>query len=125
MVKEWSCYILKRHSRGRAVYVGMSSNPERRIRQHNREITGGAKKTAFGDWKRVAQVTGFPDKRAALQFEYMWHKRGPRPCTIHTLDRWVQIGRDLIEAGKSTKASIPFADYPGGPPLLVEWADPE
>jgi len=55
-----------------ATYVGYTTNPEHRLRQHNGEIKGGAKKTAFGgrQWKIAAVVYGFPNKKCALQFEY-------------------------------------------------------
>ena len=54
-----------------ATYVGYTTNPEHRLRQHNGEIKGGAKKTAFGgrQWKIAAVVYGFPNKKCALQFE--------------------------------------------------------
>ena len=58
-------------------YVGATVDLDRRLRQHNKEITGGA--TATGarvtkgeTWIRVAHVEGFPDWQAALQFEWRW-----------------------------------------------------
>ncbi|KAH9258668.1 hypothetical protein BASA81_003170 [Batrachochytrium salamandrivorans] len=54
-------------------YVGFTTNLSRRLRQHNREIKGGAKKTSrHEDWEFVCHVTGFPSQTAALQFEWMW-----------------------------------------------------
>lgn len=55
-------------------YVGYSVNPIHRLRQHNREIVGGAKGTAKGaPWKIICIVTGFPSETSALQFEWKWH----------------------------------------------------
>lgn len=54
-------------------YVGFTTDLGRRLRQHNREIKGGAKKTSrHEDWEFVCHVTGFPSQTAALQFEWMW-----------------------------------------------------
>ena len=56
----------------RASYVGYTGNPHHRLRQHNREIKGGARKTGFKgrQWKIAAVVYGFSNKKIALQFEY-------------------------------------------------------
>ena len=58
-------------------YVGATVDLNRRLRQHNKEIKGGAHatgiKVAQGEtWIRAAHVSGFPDWQAALQFEWRW-----------------------------------------------------
>ena len=71
----YACYLLlslsavsKNH-----VYVGSTPNPIRRLRQHNGEIVGGAKKTlSKRPWQMVIVVYGFPSRFAALQFEWAW-----------------------------------------------------
>jgi predicted GIY-YIG superfamily endonuclease len=68
----WFCYFLKNPIDNRT-YKGMTNNPKRRIRQHNQEITGGAKYTKrFGDkqWEIYAIIGGFPNKINALQAEW-------------------------------------------------------
>ena len=57
-------------------YVGYTVNPRRRRRQHRREITRGAWKTARmkGDFNFFAVVSGFLCKRDALQFEWSWNR---------------------------------------------------
>jgi structure-specific endonuclease subunit SLX1 len=60
---------------GKKTYIGFTTNPKRRLRQHNREIKGGAKRTArYYPWKFVCVIGGFTSKRKALQFEWMYQK---------------------------------------------------
>jgi predicted GIY-YIG superfamily endonuclease len=53
-------------------YNGFTVNPKRRIRQHNGEITGGAKYTTQNskNWEIYFLMFGFPDKQNALQCEW-------------------------------------------------------
>jgi structure-specific endonuclease subunit SLX1 len=45
------------------------------LRQHNGEITGGAKKTSkHRPWEIAMVVHGFPTKFTAFQFEFSWQK---------------------------------------------------
>lgn len=67
----WSVYLLVSLD-GRRTYVGATSDPDRRLQQHNGEKSGGAKSTAGGSWKRAGLVSGFRDKIEALQFEWRW-----------------------------------------------------
>ena len=60
-----------------ATYVGATVDLDHRLRQHNKEIKGGAHATSIkvdgGEiWVRAAHVSGFPDWRSALQFEWRW-----------------------------------------------------
>lgn len=68
----WVCYLLVADDGSDRTYVGATINPDRRLRQHNGEISGGAKATAGRHWRRVCYVRGFTDGRAALQFEWRW-----------------------------------------------------
>lgn len=80
------------------VYVGYTTCVLRRLRQHNGEISGGARQTrrirlrTGCEW-RVSQVTtGFPDKKSALQFE--WALQHPsRTTALTTLQRSMFKGR--------------------------------
>jgi structure-specific endonuclease subunit SLX1 len=67
----WFCYLLQSDCL-KKTYVGATINPERRLRQHNGELAGGARATHGLRWKRVALVGGFPDERSALRFEWRW-----------------------------------------------------
>lgn len=58
----------------RRTYIGYSIHPLKRLKQHNGELRGGAKYTKQGrPWEIIAIVSGFPNKRIALQFEWRAH----------------------------------------------------
>lgn len=65
------------HTRG-YTYIGATVNLARRIRQHNGELSGGARRTsrmvAAGCWSCVIAVAGFQEWRDALRFEYAWRR---------------------------------------------------
>lgn len=64
-----SCYMI--HHNSTKVYIGYTVNFLRRIRQHNREIKGGAKKTGrWYPWYPICLIRGFRDNSTALRFEY-------------------------------------------------------
>lgn len=62
-------YILK-EVEGKRTYVGYTINLERRLKQHNGELSGGAKYTKGRKWEFAAYLSGFPDKIIALQCEW-------------------------------------------------------
>jgi len=52
-------------------YVGFTTDPLHRLRQHNGDIVGGARRTLrHRPWEFVAVISGFPDKISALQLEW-------------------------------------------------------
>ena len=71
-ISDHVCYLLCSETNGRT-YIGYTLDPTRRLRQHNGEIKGGAKKTTRSrPWRMVCVVGGFPDQGAALRFEWRW-----------------------------------------------------
>lgn len=67
-------------------YFGYTIDVNRRLRQHNGEIVGGAKKTInFRPWKLVMYIEDFPDEINALQYEWKVNhcKRGQYPRNLH------------------------------------------
>jgi predicted GIY-YIG superfamily endonuclease len=72
------CYALSNNGRGPALrqYIGYTVDPPRRLRQHNREIRGGAWKTRrqAGEWDFTFVLTCLDEnfgKHEALSLE--WH----------------------------------------------------
>jgi len=55
---------------GNRTYIGYTVNLQRRLRQHNGEIVGGAKATRGRKWEFAGYLTGFPDSITALQCEW-------------------------------------------------------
>ncbi|KAL7496389.1 hypothetical protein ACHAWT_004701 [Skeletonema menzelii] len=75
--KHFHCYLLRSLNPDHPLktYIGFTTNPSRRIRQHNGILkAGGANKTkrAGRPWTFVAIIHGFQDKITALQFEWAW-----------------------------------------------------
>lgn len=69
--KPWFCYMLQSID-GAKTYVGATVDPNRRLRQHNGEIGGGAKATKGRRWRRRFLIGGFASEVPALQFEWRW-----------------------------------------------------
>ena len=76
-VKYWIFYIIQNKQ---WTYAGVSPTPQRRLRQHNGEIKGGAKYTTSKGpgWKHVCIVSGFRTKIEAMQFEWAVKHEAPR-----------------------------------------------
>jgi len=57
-------------------YIGATVDGDRRLRQHNGELVGGAKATHKrpNGWYRVCYVCGFSTWNAALSFEWHWKR---------------------------------------------------
>jgi structure-specific endonuclease subunit SLX1 len=64
-------YLLQEKN-GNKTYVGFSKDVDRRLLQHNGVLVGGAKATRGKQWHRICHISGFPDDRSALQFEWAW-----------------------------------------------------
>lgn len=66
-------YLLSSVANPKRYYIGFTTKPQRRLRQHNGEIKGGAKRTRMHrPWQLVCVVSGFHSRQEALQFEYLW-----------------------------------------------------
>ena len=83
----WIFYIIENKGK---TYAGVSPNPSRRLRQHNKEICGGAKYTTAHapGWKHICLIHGFQNKIQALQFE--WAVKHVPPKNAGGLDNRLQ-----------------------------------
>lgn len=107
-------------------YVGATVDLERRLRQHNKEIKGGAyatgsKVTSGETWIRAAHVEGFPDWQSALQFEWRW-KQLTRKITIsvHPLHRRMIALKQLLALDRSTSKAKLYSEWPEPPKVILE-----
>ena len=77
---DYVTYIIQSLASGK-VYVGSTKNFSHRLRQHNREISGGAAETYYMyPLKPLAIIKGFTDRKQCLRFEFRLRrpKRGNR-----------------------------------------------
>ena len=75
--KNWHFYLIYNNN---YTYAGVSPDPKRRLRQHNGEISGGAKYTTSKGpgWKHLCIISGFQDKIQSMQFEWAVKHVPPR-----------------------------------------------
>jgi predicted GIY-YIG superfamily endonuclease len=100
----YNVYLLHTNGGGKT-YIGMTNEPERRLEQHNRVKSGGARSTAGHIWKHACVINGFPDKTSALQFEWMWKHISKK---MHRIPGKMEALLQLLRSGKSTSSSVPF-----------------
>lgn len=74
--KHWHVYLLCNEVNGKT-YIGCTTDPLRRLKQHNREIVGGAKSTEAmaGRWYIYFLLTGFGDRANAMRWEKILKSR--------------------------------------------------
>lgn len=124
--KAFFVYLLESSCK-RATYVGATVNLDRRLRQHNKELVGGAHatgvKVARGQtWRRMCHVTGFPTWQAALQFEWRFKqltRMEPSSISQSPVDRRKAALQKLLALPQSTSKAIPYAEWPSGGPTVV------
>lgn len=115
--KQFFVYLLESSIKG-ATYVGATVDLNRRLRQHNKEIKGGAnytgKKVEKGEtWRRVCYVSGFPEWRTALQFEWRWKQitRKIKKKYNTPLEKRMEALKILLSLDKATTSSIPYKEW--------------
>jgi len=123
-------YVYLLECTDKSTYVGATMDLDRRLRQHNKEISGGAHATSIKvaeghAWERVCHITGFPDWKTALQFEwaFKFHSR-KFAKKMYPLERRMRGLRILMGLLRSTSKSILYETYPSGGPTIV-WESEE
>lgn len=107
-------------------YVGATVDLERRLRQHNKELKGGAHATGMkvskGEmWIRVAYVTGFPDWQSALQFEWRWKQLSRKiKINIHPLRRRMIALQQLLNLERPTSKAKAYSEWSEPPEVIIE-----
>lgn len=73
----WAVYLL---SNGARTYIGASTDVLRRLRQHNKELVGGARSTGRSrtKWKLMVYLHGFRTRSEAYRWEKLLKLRGGR-----------------------------------------------
>ena len=117
-------YLL--HSTNNATYVGATVDLEKRLRQHNKEIKGGAHATSMkvdkGEtWERACYVEGFPDWQAALQFEWRWKQLSRKlPISLFPLKRRMLALKQLLALERPTNKAVAYTEWSTSPNIIFE-----
>ena len=121
---EWiGVYVLQSTVQPSRVYIGFSTDPDHRLRQHNGEIAGSSKFCKIGrPYKTLLRVSGFRAQVTALQYEWALtkHTRSThaRPLLAHPVMR-----ARLDAAGVKARLAqlLMFSNMFCDEPLRVEW----
>lgn len=120
------CYVYMLVASNGSTYVGATVDLNRRLRQHNKEIKGGAHATTAKvvkgeQWIRAAHVSGFPNWQAALQFEWRW-KQITRKLSANMLPlkRRLVALKQLLELDRPTSKAIPYSEWKETPGIHIE-----
>ena len=134
-LKDQNYYVyLLASSISNMTYVGATTDPDRRLRQHNKELVGGATATGIrvsrGEtWRRICHIAGFPTWNAALQFEWRFKQLTRRiPADVaRALGGIIARRRHaltmLLALDRPTTKAVAYADWPNGVGPIVTWLE--
>ena len=111
---------------GQKTYIGATVDLDRRLRQHNKEISGGAHATGAqvdngSHWRRVCHVANFPTWQAALQFEWRWKNLSRRKDFLvikNPIERRMAALNALLSFDRSTSKAVPYSEWPVPPEIV-------
>ena len=135
--KKYYVYILESSDKA-STYVGATINLDHRLRQHNKELVGGAHATSIKvaqghTWRRVCHVEGFPDWSAALQFEWRLkqlsrklfkiknsNKDANKDASVKSIDRRIQALHQLLALERPTSKAKAYSEWCRPPKIVWE-----
>jgi predicted GIY-YIG superfamily endonuclease len=125
--KKYYVYILESSDKA-STYVGATINLDHRLRQHNKELAGGAHATSVkvaqgSSWRRICHVKGFPDWSAALQFEWRLKQLSRKLCqtkNVKPIDRRIQALHQLLALERPTSKAKAYTEWPTPPEIVWE-----
>lgn len=112
----WSLYLI---TSGNRTYIGVTTDVQRRLRQHNREIVGGARSTVSGapNWKLHLHVEGFTRKSEVMRWEKIIKSR----CRgLHQRSHAII---DMTHGRCPVKGRLPMYAPPGNLALYINIPD--
>lgn len=123
MSNQFFVYLLQ--SSAGQTYVGATVDLDRRLRQHNKEISGGAHATGVqvtrGEvWQRACHVSGFPTWQSALQFEWRWKQLSRADKSTEPMQRRMNALKKLVSLDRATSKAIPYSEWPAPPQIHYE-----
>ena len=120
-------YVYFIQSTSGSTYIGATVNLDKRIRQHNKEIKGGATATSMkvnqGQvWSYVCYVENFPNWNEALKFEWRWKQisrqiQKTKP-TQKPIERRLKALEKLLKIDKPTSKAMLYSEWEN-PPKIV------
>jgi len=112
-----------------STYIGATVNLDKRIRQHNKEIKGGAKVTSIkveqGEvWKYICYVENFPNYNEALKFEWRWKQISRQiqksNTKINPREKRFEALKKLLNLDRSTSKAIPYSEWEFEPNIVYK-----
>jgi structure-specific endonuclease subunit SLX1 len=110
-----------------STYIGATIDLDKRIRQHNKEIKGGANATAIkvqqGEiWSYICYVENFPDWNEALKFEWRWKQisrqiQKNKP-TQKPIERRMEALNILLNLNKPTSKAKLYSEWENPPSVI-------
>ncbi len=119
------CYMLYTNTYNNT-YIGATKDVDKRLRQHNGELVGGARATGIQvnrgcKWSRACYISNIPEWRSALQIEWKWKQLGRTEFSKirNPIERRLYSLKRLLSLEKPTSSAIPYDAYPDGPPIII------
>ena len=110
-----------------STYIGATVDLEHRLRQHNKEIKGGATATSMkvlkGEaWTYVCHIENFPTWNEALKFEWRWKQisrqiQKSKP-TQKPIERRLEALTTLLALDKPTSKAILYSEWEISPNIV-------